>query len=588
MNYYTATWTWLLALGALGASSTDASTCIPDKDHVTFQSAFSTIDTRFPADDVHTFTIQNGYTVTVTGFDSTRAIGYGFRCFDHCQLGEERNKARATASGLEPGGRYRYRLWQWREFEEPSSGKGSLDNSLYVNGGEEIVTTMGYDTAAYGYATATAEGTIEFLFEDTNLVPRMGFSWIVLARVCGCTTDRECPGGELCEGMSTEGEGVCTPGAAECADVDHRVDGPTCKSLAGSGTYAGNAWCSLKGANIRPLEMCCECSGGVSWVKTPYQIDNGGYEWRDFGGATSKGGAKAVVLEVGANHKVRGVMVDPAPGKKTPENISASGGGTSSGPWTQVATWEQDKWERVWTDLESDEPFLQLSWESVKASKVSNIRVKLGNNAVDSEEPQEGWTGSFSLVKGDISSKPRCIISNGCVSSPFSPEQYRPEKQCEIRVEEDTVLVATHFEVVSERGDVWDDYFMIDSKMRGSSGVYTGSAGPYHVPVLAGDRLIWSVDDWEEASGFRVCGYNLDGGELPKWTPIKKECSSLRKGRACREANCQWIKSKKVCRDKFKCENILKRGKCTRFLEKKGCEWFKKERVCKGNSFSLD
>lgn len=586
MYSYTATWTWLLALGALGASSTDASPCIPDKDHVTFQSAFSTIDTRFPADDVHTFTIQNGYTVTVTGFDSTRAIGYGFRCFDHCQLGEERNKARATASGLVPRGRYRYRLWQWRDSEEPSSGKGSLDNSLYVNGGEEIVTTMGEDTAAYGYATATDEGTIEFLFEDTNAVPRMGFSWMVLAAVCGCTTDRECPGGELCEGTEVErsvGDGVCVLGG-ECAPVDHRAAEYSCFAMAGNGWYAGNAWCSAwpseSQPKFMPMKMCCECSGGMSWVKTPYQLDNGGYEWRDFGGATAEGSAGAVVLEVGANHKVRGVVVDGAL-RKTPKNILASAGATSTGPWTQLATWRQDNFERVWTNLETEEPFLRLSWEETygnQSSKLSNISVKLGDRAVDAVEPEGGWTGNFSLLSGSIASKPRCVVEDGCISSPDWPDRYPTNKRCEIEVVEDTVLVATRFEVADDRSDVSSDYFAIDSRTRRSSGVYTGSAGPYHVPVLAGDRLVWVVDSWEGAPGFRVCGYTSDGKGLPKWPP-KEECSDLMTKRVCKKAGCDWKKKKNICKAKFEC-GTLKRGRCKKVGGAKGCEWNKGEKVC--------
>lgn len=66
--------------------------------------------------------------------------------------------------------------------------------------------------------------------------------------------------------------------------------------------------------------------------------------------------------------------------------------------------------------------------ESIKSSKISEIRVKLGDHAVDFEEPKEGWTGSFSLVKGGISRKPRCIISNGCDNSSDWAEQYRAEK----------------------------------------------------------------------------------------------------------------------------------------------------------------
>jgi len=58
----------------------------------------------------------------------------------------------------------------------------------------------------------------------------------------------------------------------------------------------------------------------MSWVKTPYQLDNGGYEWRDFGGATAEGSAGAVVIEIGVNHKVRGVVVDGV-GSKALNNI---------------------------------------------------------------------------------------------------------------------------------------------------------------------------------------------------------------------------------------------------------------------------
>jgi len=216
-------------------------------------------------------------------------------------------------------------------------------------------------------------------------------------------------------------------------------------------------------------------------------------------GATAESSAGAVVLEVGANHKVRGVVVDGA-WRKTPKNILASVGATSTGPWTQLATWRQDNYERVWPNLETEEPFLRHSWEETygnKSSKLFNISVKLGDRAVDAVEPEGGWTGNFSLFSGSIASNPRCVVEDGCISSPDWPDRYPINKRCEIEMVEDTVLVATRFVVANDhddRGGVWADYFAINSQIRRSSGVYTGSTGPYYVPVLAGDRLVWVVD----------------------------------------------------------------------------------------------
>jgi len=570
---------WFLALTVQGALSA----CVPEKNYVTMSSCFSQKDTRFSASDVHTFTIHNGHTLTVTGFDSTRAIACGFRCFERCRLGDDADRALATVSGLDPGAKYRFRLWQFSRPEETAGGRWK--NQMYVNG-EKYNTRMGEDIAAYGYATAAEQGTVEFLFVDTNDDLRLGFSWVSLARVCGCASDRECPGGELCEGTEVErsvGDGVCVLGG-ECAPVDHRAAEYSCFAMAGNGWYAGNAWCSAwpseSQPKFMPMKMCCECSGGMSWVKTPYQLDNGGYEWRDFGGATAEGSAGAVVLEVGANHKVRGVVVDGAL-RKTPKNILASAGATSTGPWTQLATWRQDNFERVWTNLETEEPFLRLSWEETygnQSSKLSNISVKLGDRAVDAVEPEGGWTGNFSLLSGSIASKPRCVVEDGCISSPDWPDRYPTNKRCEIEVVEDTVLVATRFEVADDRSDVSSDYFAIDSRTRRSSGVYTGSAGPYHVPVLAGDRLVWVVDSWEGAPGFRVCGYTSDGKGLPKWPP-KEECSDLMTKRVCKKAGCDWKKKKNICKAKFEC-GTLKRGRCKKVGGAKGCEWNKGEKVC--------
>ena len=62
---------------------------------------------------------------------------------------------------------------------------------------------------------------------------------------------------------------------------------------------------------------------------------------------------------------------------------------------------------------------------------------------------------------------------------------------------------------------VWVDYFAIDLQTRCSSSMYTGSTGPYHVPVISGDRLVWAVDIWEGATSFRVCGYTPDEEGFP-------------------------------------------------------------------------
>jgi len=230
----------------------------------------------------------------------------------------------------------------------------------------------------------------------------------------------------------------------------------------------------------------------------------------------------------------------------------------------------------------TEEPFLQLSWEEnygSPKSKISDIRVKLGDRAVDVAEPMEGWTGSFRHFKeGIVASEPNCIIKDGCVSSPRSPKNYPFDKRCEVLVQEDTVLIATHFEVVGLAGSVLDDYFVIDSQVRRSSGLYTGSAGPYHVPVMAGDKLVWVAEDFEGAPGFRVCGYTPDGGELPTWPPVVN-CSDLKTKPECKDVGCKWNKKKGVCKAKFQCAS-LKKGKCKKIGDAKGCEWNKKGKVC--------
>jgi len=569
------TWVMFLLLAAHGAYG---NTCVPEQDYVTMSSSFSQVDSKFDASDEHTFTVYNGHVVTVTGFDSTKALGYGFRCFERCRLGDEVGQALANVSGLAAGGRYRFRLWQFAQQEELAIGRR---NELYVNG-EKYETIMGDDIAAYGYATATESGTVEFLFVNTNGF-YMGLSWLTLARVCGCASDAGCPGLELCGGTEEElaaGAGRCALGG-KCAYLDHRGAEYSCWYMSGAGIYAGNSWCTAWPREDQPLfmpmEMCCECGGGMSWVRTPYQIDNGGFEWQNFG-KLKDGSAGYTVLSVGNGHRMRGILTEGW-GKNTPKNIVAEAGPKEDGPWTYLATWKQKQFERVWTDVYSDLPFLRLSWEETfgkTPAKIYNIQIELGDRAVDAVVPEGGWTGKFSLVGGYVSTNPRCVIEDGCVTSPNWPESYPYERNCEILVEEDTVLIATHFGVVGDE-DERDDYLMIESNVQRSSGVYGRSAGPYHVPVAAGDRLVWVEEGFEVGPGFRVCGYSdNEGGLLPTWPP---PCSALTTKYGCKESGCKWKNGKCKAKVEFQCESLKKR-KCKRKGHTKGCEWNQDEKIC--------
>jgi len=566
-------------------------TCAPETDFVTMNLWLSNEDSNFEASKEHKFTIHNGHKMTVTGFDSTRKAGLGFRCRQRCSLGVgQEDLAKAVVSELEPGGTYRFRLWQFSRQEE--QGGGYWKNEVHVNG-FEYDTTMGEDMSAYGYAEATDAGEIEFLFVDTDSNPLfMGFTQVNVARVCGCGSNGDCPGGELCQGPTKKlarGKGVCTPGvlAARCADQDYRSAEHTCKFMAGNGYYAGEAWCTAfptnEKPNFIPSKMCCGCSAGLSWVKEPYQHDNGGYAWRDFGGFKSNETSGEIVLEVGNGDEMRGIMVDGGTAK-TPKKISASAGPTSTGPWTKLAKWKQDKYERSWLDFKTSEPFLQLSWSETynkKQSRLHKISVRLRDRAADIDEPAGGWSGQFSLVKGPINPNPNCVIADGCVTSPNWPEPYPANEGCEIAVDADTVLVATHFLVPnSVPGTSWDDYFVIDSSARGSSGLFTNSAGPYHVSVLAGDRLVWSVDDWESGSGFRVCGYTPDNGDgALTWPPEKKEClEGYDEKVKCRMNGCAWNAKKSKCTAKRTCSSFRTKDKCN--VKKRNCEWNKEEKAC--------
>jgi len=594
---------WLLALAvcsgvALNVVGTPAD-CVPETDFVTMNLRLANSDTQFETSVVHEFDIHNGHKMTVTGFDSTSAIGLGFRCRAGCSLGEgKKNQAKATVSQLEPGETYRFRLWEFSLPEEVRGGR--WENELTVNG-VQYDTVMGSLMAAYGYTEADENGEIEIIFFDTGGDGRLGFTQINVAKICDCGDDTDCPGGELCEGSDAEleaNEGVCTEDVkeAQCADQDYRGPNTTCRSWGGNGFFAGEAYCTAFPSSDRPdfnpLEMCCGCDGGLSWVTTDYQHDNGGYTWQDFGSFKKDESAGEVVLEVGKGHKTRGVMVDGAPGKNTPRRITVWEGKSSTGPWKKLTAFKLDKLERSWIDFQTSKAFLRLSWDETYSneggSRLSRVNVKFGDRVPDIEEPAGGWTGKFSLVSGNVDSDPKCVVVDGCVTSPNWPGSYPNSEACEISVDEDTVLVATHFEVVTgERITVNDDYLVLDSSIRRSSGLFTNSAGPFHVPVAAGDSLIWSPDDWESGSGFRICGYTPeDGDDLAVWPPIEEECPLYETKKDCKKGGCKWNKKKNTCGAKPRCSSASNKKKCnTKELENEGCEWNRREKACQAGLY---
>ena len=76
----------------------------------------------------------------------------------------------------------------------------------------------------------------------------------------------------------------------------------------------------------------------------------------------------------------------------------ASVGAASIGLWTQLATWRQDNYERAWTNLETEEPFLWLSWEETYRKKNDQnlqyqrqARILCGGRSGSGG----GWTGIF-------------------------------------------------------------------------------------------------------------------------------------------------------------------------------------------------
>jgi len=595
---------WLLALAvcsglALNVVGTPANkdVCVEETDFVTMNLRLAGSDTKFETSVLHEFTIHNGHKMTVTGFDSTSAIGLGFRCFAGCSLGEgKENQAKATVSELEPGETYRFRLWEFSTQDETNGGQWR--NELTVNG-DKYDTVMGALMAAYGYTEADENGEIEIIFFDTGGDLRLGFTQVNIAKVCDCGADTDCPGGELCEGSDSEleaNEGICTIGVrdAQCANQDYRGPNTTCRSVAGSGFFAGEAYCTgfPDDPDFNPLEMCCGCDGGLSWVTTDYQHDNGGYTWENFGSFKTDESAGEAILNSGKGRKTRGVMVDGAPGSRTPRRVTVSAGKSSTGPWKILTEFRLAKFERSWIDFQTSRPYIRLSWDETYGndggSKLSRVNLKYGDRVPDIEEPAGGWTGEFSLVSGDVDSNPKCVVADGCVTSPNWPGPYPGSERCEISVDEDTVLVATHFEVVAgERGTVIDDYLVLDSSIRRSSGLFTQSAGPFHVPVAAGDSLIWVPDREENGPGFRICGYTPeDGDDLAVWPPIEEECLLYETKKECRKGGCTWNKKMKTCEAKLRCSSASNKKRCNSDeLQSQNCEWNKKEKACQAEFY---
>jgi len=594
----------LTALTALAAASPFAASeevaCVPEQDFVTMNNWLNQeqIFERFDPSLVYEYEINNGFKMTVTGFDQLSDSGLGFRCFDRCSLGpDQRNQARAVVSELEPGETYRFRIWDFGRPEEIRGGRWT--NEVAVNG-DTYTLQSGVYVAAYGYTTASAEGEIELLFNDLDDSFTMGFSQINLAKICGCVNDRDCPGGEICVGSDddlAEGDGVCTVGVpgAVCSELDARQGGTTCRFNSGSGVYAGEAFCTLAGnPEFIPQEMCCDCSGGLTWIKTGYFDDNGGFHWRQFPRINVNTNSGEEVLDLGRKSFPRGIVLDPAPGNNTPRMVTVSGGPSANGPWTEVAEVDMDTFERSWADFEiNNVRYLRLSWTETfnndNRSKLGKTWVKFADVLRDVSEPEGGWTGQFSLVDDSaVESNPQCeITGDGCVTSPNWPGPYLMGEQCEITIDADTVLVATDFELASIDGNELDDYLIVDSAVQGSSGFHTFSHGPYHVPVKAGDRMLFSIDDYESATGFRICGYTPadEDAPLPTWPPGVDTCPTITNTRTCRQSGCEWSYQNGECRVRNTCSTNASRNECEQSAFADRCTWSSQEQACKATIY---
>jgi len=116
-----------------------------------------------------------------------------------------------------------------------------------------------------------------------------------------------------------------------------------------------------------------------------------------------------------------------------------------------------------------------------KSIKIFNISVNLENCAVDAVEPEGGWTDNFSLLSGSIASKPRCVVEDGCISSPDWPDQYLINKRCEIKVVEDTVFVAL------QRASRWQ--MTATTAAKSGPTILRSIRGPAAAPVCTPDPL---------------------------------------------------------------------------------------------------
>merc|ERR1719145_522719 len=101
----------------------------------------------------YTYSLANGYSVDLIGWTHTRNYAYGFL------TNTANTNPRAIVSGLQPGGSYKFKVYQYA-----SAYAGS--NSLAVNGVDlgSTSTSTTMDASADGDTTATAQGEITFTF----------------------------------------------------------------------------------------------------------------------------------------------------------------------------------------------------------------------------------------------------------------------------------------------------------------------------------------------------------------------------------------------------------------------------------------
>ena len=111
-------------------------------------------DTNIPWIWTYTETLANGFPVALSGWTNTRGYARGY------VTNTPNTDPKAVVSGLQPGGTYAYKVYQYAEPNYAGT------NTLSVNGGASVDTysSMSTEATAEGQTTATGLGEITFSF----------------------------------------------------------------------------------------------------------------------------------------------------------------------------------------------------------------------------------------------------------------------------------------------------------------------------------------------------------------------------------------------------------------------------------------